>query len=154
MQRHQGATSGRGNAQSAWDEFKPFQKENKHTRARDSARASVTGDGAASTDIDTRSGLCLVDCVPLSPLAMLTKCTHSFLTNCTRSILTICMRSIVRGSRRAVKTAEYPLTLILGLASGLGNLVCSRVVVCSRYRLQFAKSALPTIVCPTKQYTQ
>lgn len=57
MQRHQGANSGRGNAQSAWDEFKPFKKENKHTRARDSARASASADGAVK-ETSGRSGLC------------------------------------------------------------------------------------------------
>lgn len=56
MQRHQGAASGQGNAQSAWDEFKPFKKENKHTRARDSARAGASGSGAEVDDADTRSG--------------------------------------------------------------------------------------------------
>lgn len=55
MQRHQGAASGRGNAQSAWDEFKPFKKENKHTKAQDSAKASASGDGAATGDTSSRS---------------------------------------------------------------------------------------------------
>ncbi len=30
----------------AWDEFKPYKKENKRTKARDAARASVSMDDA------------------------------------------------------------------------------------------------------------
>lgn len=30
----------------AWDEFKPYKKENKRTKARDAARASVSMDGS------------------------------------------------------------------------------------------------------------
>ncbi len=37
----QGAAAGSGNAREAWDEFKPFKKENKRTRARDSMRTSA-----------------------------------------------------------------------------------------------------------------
>ena len=55
MQRHQGAASGQGNAQSAWDEFQPFKKENKHTKARDAATASASSsNGAAAAQAEAR----------------------------------------------------------------------------------------------------
>ncbi|EIE23899.1 DnaJ-domain-containing protein [Coccomyxa subellipsoidea C-169] len=46
MKQQAGADSGRGNAREAWDEFKPYKKENKRTKARDAARASVSMDDA------------------------------------------------------------------------------------------------------------
>ena len=45
---HKGAGSGRGNARQAWDEFKPYKRENKRTRARDAGHAT-----AAATDTAT-----------------------------------------------------------------------------------------------------
>ena len=46
---HQGAAAGKGNAREAWDEFKPFKKENKRTRARDAVRAQRTAAAETST---------------------------------------------------------------------------------------------------------
>ena len=45
---HQGAAAGRGNAREAWDEFKPFKKENKRTRARDAVRTQSMAAAEAS----------------------------------------------------------------------------------------------------------
>lgn len=39
-----GAESGRGNARDAWEEFKPFRRENKHTRARGAVQAEASDD--------------------------------------------------------------------------------------------------------------
>ena len=50
MRGHQAASQGRGNASRAWDEFKPFQKENKRTQARAAAASSSGGDSAAPTE--------------------------------------------------------------------------------------------------------
>ena len=51
---HPGMTAGRGNAREAWDEFKPFRKENKRTRARDAAQAqngaTSAGDGLETAE--------------------------------------------------------------------------------------------------------
>ena len=44
MKQHKGAQAGQGNARDFWDEFKPFVKENRRTRAR--AAASMSADGA------------------------------------------------------------------------------------------------------------
>lgn len=56
MQGRAGAGAGRGNASRAWDEFKPFKRQNKHTQARAASTASYGGSsmddpaaGAAST---------------------------------------------------------------------------------------------------------
>ncbi|KAL3137318.1 hypothetical protein ABBQ32_006858 [Trebouxia sp. C0010 RCD-2024] len=52
MKQHQGAQAGQGNARTAWDEFKPFKKENKRTKARAASQASASPDtdsAAAST---------------------------------------------------------------------------------------------------------
>ncbi|BDA46467.1 probable chaperone protein DnaJ at N-terminal half [Coccomyxa sp. Obi] len=46
MKQQAGANSGRGNAREAWDEFKPYKKENKRTKARDVARSSASMDSA------------------------------------------------------------------------------------------------------------
>ena len=51
MKRHQGAQAGQGNARDAWDEFKPFTKENKRTKARAASQASMSVDG----DLDATS---------------------------------------------------------------------------------------------------
>lgn len=55
MKQHQGAQAGQGNARTAWDEFKPFKKENKRTKARAAAQASSTADseraGASTNDV-------------------------------------------------------------------------------------------------------
>lgn len=48
--RSAGAEAGRGNASQAWEEFKPYKRENKHTRARDAARASYGSSFDASFD--------------------------------------------------------------------------------------------------------
>lgn len=40
MQGRPGAGAGSGNARRAWDEFKPFKRQNKHTRARDASSSS------------------------------------------------------------------------------------------------------------------
>ena len=40
-----GGAAGRGNAREAWDEFKPFKRENKRTRAR---AASRTEEGSSA----------------------------------------------------------------------------------------------------------
>ena len=45
MKQHYGAQAGQGNARDAWDEFKPFKKENKRTKARAASTASATVDG-------------------------------------------------------------------------------------------------------------
>ena len=53
MKQHGGAQAGQGNARDAWDEFKPFKKENKRTQARAASQASSSADGdlaASSTD--------------------------------------------------------------------------------------------------------
>ena len=50
-----GAASGRSNAREAWDEFKPFKKENKRTRARDAVRTN-SGSQAASQSKASASG--------------------------------------------------------------------------------------------------
>ena len=48
---HKGAGSGRGNARQAWDEFKPYKRENKRTRARDAGHAKAAAtDTAAATE--------------------------------------------------------------------------------------------------------
>ncbi|KAK9906520.1 hypothetical protein WJX75_003297 [Coccomyxa subellipsoidea] len=52
MKQQAGADSGRGNARQAWDEFKPYKKENKRTKARDATRASVSMDDADSQTAD------------------------------------------------------------------------------------------------------
>ena len=53
MKQHQGSQAGQGNACSAWDEFQPFKKENKRTRARAASQASASAggdvDGATSS---------------------------------------------------------------------------------------------------------
>jgi len=46
MRSAAGAAAGAGNARAAWDEFKPFRRENKRTRAR-AAAASASEAGAA-----------------------------------------------------------------------------------------------------------
>lgn len=46
----------------AWDEFKPYKKENKRTKARDATRASVSMDDADSQTAD--------DGLTLAPLAL------------------------------------------------------------------------------------
>ncbi len=51
MKQHQGAHAGQGNARDAWDEFKPFTKENKRTKARAASQASMSVDG----DLDATS---------------------------------------------------------------------------------------------------
>lgn len=51
MKQHQGAQAGQGNARDAWDEFKPFTKENKRTKARAASQASTSVDG----DLDATS---------------------------------------------------------------------------------------------------
>lgn len=51
MKQHLGAQAGQGNARDAWDEFKPFKKENKRTKARAASQASAAVDG----DLDTTS---------------------------------------------------------------------------------------------------
>lgn len=43
---HLAGGGGSGNAREAWDEFKPFKKENKRTRARDAVRTQGTADAA------------------------------------------------------------------------------------------------------------
>lgn len=53
MKQHGGAQAGQGNARDAWDEFKPFKKENKRTQARAASQASSSVDGdlaGSSTD--------------------------------------------------------------------------------------------------------
>ncbi|KAK9817937.1 hypothetical protein WJX72_004542 [[Myrmecia] bisecta] len=49
MRTRQGAQAGRGNASRAWDEFKPYKRENKRTKARDASRASASMDGRTET---------------------------------------------------------------------------------------------------------
>ena len=44
-----GFGSGAGNASRAWDEFKPFKRENKRTRARDASAAAYGGSSATAT---------------------------------------------------------------------------------------------------------
>ena len=49
MGKHGGASSGKGNASKAWDEFKPHKRENKRTRARGAAaEASTSGHESAT----------------------------------------------------------------------------------------------------------
>ena len=50
MGRHGNVNSGKGNANKAWEEFKPHKRENKRTRARDSAAEASTSNGHATTD--------------------------------------------------------------------------------------------------------
>lgn len=38
MKSHEGGASGKGNSDRLWDEFKPFKRENRRTRARSAAR--------------------------------------------------------------------------------------------------------------------
>lgn len=45
MKQHRGAQAGQGNARDAWDEFKPFTKENKRTKARAASQAGASVDG-------------------------------------------------------------------------------------------------------------
>ncbi|KAL0035404.1 hypothetical protein WJX77_005166 [Trebouxia sp. C0004] len=45
MKQHLGAQAGQGNARDAWDEFKPFTKENKRTKARAASQAGTSADG-------------------------------------------------------------------------------------------------------------
>ena len=47
--RQIGSEAGKGNAREAWDEFKPFKKENKRTKARDSVRTQ----SSAGADVPT-----------------------------------------------------------------------------------------------------
>jgi hypothetical protein len=53
----------------AWDEFKPYKKENKRTKARDATRASVSMDDADSQTAD--------DGLTLAPLALSFLCLSS-----------------------------------------------------------------------------
>ena len=52
MRGFQAASQGRGNASRAWDEFKPFKKENKRTQARAAAASSsgASAEPAASSE--------------------------------------------------------------------------------------------------------
>jgi hypothetical protein len=47
MQRYQGAGAGAGNSSRLWEEFKPFQRANKSTRARDASRCGYASLAAA-----------------------------------------------------------------------------------------------------------
>jgi len=54
---HPGGAAGRGNAREAWDEFKPYKRENKRTRARAATRTeegatSGAGDGSGEGTSD------------------------------------------------------------------------------------------------------
>ena len=71
MKQHQGAQAGQGNARTAWDEFKPFKKENKRTKARaasSQASASLDSDsaGASSSDEGCATIVCAVYCLDAS----------------------------------------------------------------------------------------
>ncbi|PSC75282.1 chaperone -like [Micractinium conductrix] len=50
MRGRDGAGAGRGNSSRAWDEFKPFKRQNKRTQARDASTASYASSVDASMD--------------------------------------------------------------------------------------------------------
>lgn len=60
MKGRRGAAAGQGNARQAWDEFKPYKRENKRTRARDASRVSSDGDDGDDSESDGYAVYCRV----------------------------------------------------------------------------------------------